>query len=402
MLHIVGGVYREICMHPNWCEVYGSAGRAASAIAQMGGHATLHAHLDPLGKQVIEERAALEGFALLAEDIKECTGFHYDHGLARPKISSPSGSLPPLEICEEGVVRFGMIDSDAIVHAAFAVYDPQSVTAPKNFHENGSRSEHLAIVLNNHEAKVLTGRIDDDLHLVAQEISEKSNAEVVVVKMGARGALVLDRGAFSQIPAFRTERVWKLGSGDNYVANFAFNWITKCLPAAESAMLASKATAYYCENRGFPTERRLNEFCSRTIQPSRRYLDGFRPTVYLAGPFFTLGELWLLEQARTNLREMGLAVFSPFHDVGRGSANDVVELDLKAIRDCDLVFAIGDGLDPGTVYEIGYARAVGKPVIFYSENESDEDKKMMLGSGCMLYEDYVTAIYQTLWTAAEQ
>lgn len=402
MLHIVGGVYREICMHPSWCEVYGSAGRAASAIATIGGQATLHTHLDPLGKQVIEERAALEGFALLSDEIKECTEFRYVHGLAKPEISPPSNSLSPLDISEESVVRFGMIDSDAIVHATFAVYDPQSATDPKYFHENGSHAEHLAIVLNRHEASLLTSTKNDDPYLVAQEISKISNAEVVIIKMGACGALVLDRGNFSQIPAFRTNRVWKLGSGDNYVANFAFNWITQNLPAAESAMLASKATAYYCENRGFPTKKRLNEFISRPIQPSSRYLEGWQPTVYLAGPFFTLGELWLLEQARMNLREMGFAVFSPFHDVGRGSADDVVELDLKAIRDCDLVFAIGDGLDPGTVYEVGYACALGKSVIVYSENESDENKKMMLGSGCVLCEDYVTAIYQTLWTAVEQ
>lgn len=402
MLHVVGGVYRESCVHPNWCEVFGSAGRAVSAIARIGGQATLHAHLDSLGRQVIEERAALEEFGFCPDTIDECSSFQYDHGLSKPTIRCPSSSLQPLEVNEENVVRFGMIDSDAIVRANFAVYDPQSATAPKFFHENGSSAEHLAVVLNSHEASLLTRAKHSDLREMALEVARASGAEVVVIKMGARGALVLDHGAFSQVPAFRTARVWKLGSGDNYVAHFAFNWISKGLSAAEAAFHASKATAYYCENRGFPTERLLSRFDARTVQPSKRYLEGFRPTVYLAGPFFTLGELWLVEQARTNLREMGLAVFSPYHDVGRGSAEDVVELDLKAIHECDLLFAIGDGMDPGTVYEVGYARALGKPVVWYSENESAEDKKMMQGSGCMLVDDYVSAIYQALWAAAEQ
>lgn len=401
MLHVVGGVYRESCLHPNWCEVFGSAGRAVSAIARIGGQATLHAHLDSLGKQVIEERAALEEFGFCSNEIDECSSFRYDHGLSKPTIHCPSNSIQPIEVQEESVVRFGMIDSDAIVRADFAVYDPQSATAPKHFHENGSSAEHLAVVLNNHEASLLARTKHADLSETAQEIARASSAEVVIIKMGARGALVLDRGEFSQVPAFRTARVWKLGSGDNYVAHFAFNWISKRLSAAESALRASKATAYYCENRGFPTERLLSRFDPRTIQHSERYLEGFRPTVYLAGPFFTLAELWLVEQARINLREMGLTVFSPFHDVGRGSADDVVELDLKAIRESDLVFAIGDGMDPGTVYEVGYARACGKPVVWYSENESDEDTKMMQGSGCMLVNDYVSAIYQALWVAAE-
>ena len=109
----------------------------------------------------------------------------------------------------------------------------------------------------------------------------------------------------------------------------------------------------------------------------------------------------MIEQARNNLRDLGLQVFSPYHDVGHGSADDVVQQDLEGIDNSDLVFAIGDGLDSGTMYEIGYARSRGKPVIMYSENESEEDKKMMEGSGCILCSDYVTAIYQTLWTAVE-
>jgi nucleoside 2-deoxyribosyltransferase len=81
--------------------------------------------------------------------------------------------------------------------------------------------------------------------------------------------------------------------------------------------------------------------------------------VYLAGPFFDLAQVWLIEQARANLREMGLEVFSPYHDIGLGSANDVVAKDLEGIDASHLVFAIADGLDPGTLYEIGYARTKG-------------------------------------------
>jgi len=56
-------------------------------------------------------------------------------------------------------------------------------------------------------------------------------------------------------------------------------------------------------------------------------------------------------------------------------------------------------MDPGTVFEVGYARALGKPAVIYCENESTENKKMMEGSGCVLENDYVTAIYRTLWKA---
>jgi nucleoside 2-deoxyribosyltransferase len=93
-------------------------------------------------------------------------------------------------------------------------------------------------------------------------------------------------------------------------------------------------------------------------------------------------------------------VFSPYHDVGHGSADDVVFKDLEAIKKADLVFAVGDGLDSGTVYEVGYARSQDKPVIVYCENETQESLKMMQGSGCTLCEDFVTAIYRSFWIAA--
>ncbi|MDD5299422.1 MAG: PfkB family carbohydrate kinase [Gallionella sp.] len=401
MLHIVGGVYRELCMHPKWCEVYGSAGRAASAIAQIGGDATLHTYLDSLDAITMEIRAALEGFCLQSITVPEGVGFNYHHTLSAPILRAPAEKYNPIRISQDKVIRFGMIEGSAIVKADYAVYDPQNIHFPEEFHENGSKANHLAIVLNHHEASVVTGLSASSPEDMARNISLKSKAEVVVIKMGPRGALVYEKDTFTQIPAFKTARVWKIGSGDNFVAIFAYYWMEQRLKAAEAALLASKATAFYCENRGFVTDKNLNTFNPEALQLSDRYLSGYKPLVYLAGPFFTLAELWLVEQARNNLNGMGLRVFSPYHDVGHGSADDVVELDLKAIHECDIVLAIGDGLDAGTIYEVGYARSLEKPVIFYSENESSEDKKMMLGSNCILCEDYVTAIYKTLWTSAE-
>lgn len=402
MLHIAGGVYRENCMHPSWREVYGSAGRAVSAIMQIGGQATLHTYLDTSNAEILRDRAALEGFGLNAIDVPKGVTFSYYHTLSTPTINAPSNEYLPLKLKEEKVIRFGMIEGSTIVEAKYAVYDPQSVASPEEFHKNGSKANHLAIVLNRHEASVMSGLVGANPEDLARKISELSGAEVIVVKMGAKGALVYENGSFSRIPAFQTDFVWKIGSGDNFVAHFGYFWMEKCLPAFEAAMLASKATAYYCLYQGFATPKRLAAFSPPEIRLSNRYLNGYQPLIYLAGPFFTLAELWLIEQARDNLKEMGLKVFSPYHDVGHGSADDVVELDLKAIRDCDVVLAIGDGLDSGTIYEVGYARAVGKPVIFYSENESSDNKKMMLGSGCILCNDYVTAIYKTLWAAAKQ
>ncbi|MCU1762835.1 PfkB family carbohydrate kinase [Pseudomonas sp. 14P_8.1_Bac3] len=400
MITIVGGVYRERCMRPAWDEIYGSAGRAATAIARFGGQAELHACVDSFSSCVIESRAAFEGFQLKTTVATAGVIFEYIHGLSTPDIRREVHAESEIQVTADKVLRFGMIDGTAVVNAEFAVFDPQNADAPESFKANGSKARHLALVLNRHEANSLLP-ISEGLSAreLADALAKQESAQVVVIKMGPLGALVYDNGTVSTVPAYRTDRVWKIGSGDTFAAHFALGWMDNGMSAHEAASIASIATAFYCETLGFPNESLLKEFKPQPLQPSERFRNGYAPKVYLAGPFFTLAELWMVGQARRDLLAMGLDVFSPYHDVGLGSAEDVVEKDLEGVRDCDVLFAIGDGLDSGTIYEIGYARALDKPVVFYAENESPQDKKMMEGSDCRITDDYVSAIYQTVWEA---
>lgn len=400
MITIVGGVYRERCMRPAWDDVFGSAGRAATAIARFGGQAELQACVDSSSQIVMGARAGAEGFQFNAAGIQAGVTFEYIHGLATPDIRREAPLSSVLQASAEKVLRFGMIDGTAIVDAKYAVFDPQNAEGPESFRANGSKAEHLALVLNRHEAHLL---VSGSRGLSAQELAitlaAQEGAQVVVIKMGPLGALIYDNGAISTVPAYRTDRVWKIGSGDTFAAHFALGWMDNNLSAHDAAALASTATAFYCQNQGFPDPVLLAGFHPQPLQPSLQYCEGRIPRVYLAGPFFTLAQLWMVGQARRDLLAMGLEVFSPYHDVGLGSAEDVVEKDLEGVRDCDVLFAIGDGLDSGTIYEIGYARALGKPVVFYAENESKQDVKMMEGSDCHITDDYVSAIYQTVWEA---
>ena len=103
--------------------------------------------------------------------------------------------------------------------------------------------------------------------------------------------------------------------------------------AYEAALQASKATAYYCETEGFITPERLKNYSPSPIVLSEQFKKGCKPKVYLAGPFFTLAQpLWLIEEARKNLQDLGPEVFSPYHDVGKGNAEDVVDKDLEGIH----------------------------------------------------------------------
>ncbi len=99
------------------------------------------------------------------------------------------------------------------------------------------------------------------------------------------------------------------------------------------------------------------------------------------------------EEGLHALRSTGIDVFSPYHDVGRGSANDIYIPDINGIQDSCVLLAYLDGLDPGTLYEIGYAKALGKPVVVFVQNEDEGDLKMITGAGC------TTAVWPIIcWT----
>lgn len=395
MITVAGGIYYEQCMCPMWQELFGSGGRAATAIARLGGTAKLHTFADASTESVLRQRAALEGFAVDVQPIEQSLHFRYTHGLSKPAIHPAPKDSSHLNIHEENVVRFGFLEGDCVVNTQRAVYDPQSSKDPLPFHHNGSRADHLALILNRSEAEALHGSAELSSAELAAALARSQHAEIVIIKMGPAGALLHHDAQTHFIPSFVTPRVWKIGSGDIFVASFAYFWLEQELAPLDAATRASRATAYYCETMGFASQAELASYDPPSAAIPRA--SNQAPLVYLAGPFFSLAQLWLVEEARGQLLDMGLRVFSPVHDVGYGPAEDVVQKDLDAVHACDLMLAIGDGLDAGTIYEIGYARALGKPVVMYVENESEEDQKMMAGSHCIISKDFVTSIYQTFW-----
>jgi nucleoside 2-deoxyribosyltransferase len=294
-----------------------------------------------------------------------------------------------------------MLKGEALIEAEYAVYDPQNVSEPKGFSANGSKAKHLAVVLNRSEAETLIGKSMQPEDL-ARALAEREQAEVVVLKCGPFGALVLHKGEFTTVPAYQTDAVFKVGSGDVFVAVFAHYWMGEQLSPRDAAERASRATAFYVQNKYPPSNEELAKFQPSPVtigQGTRDRVNGKLHKVYLAGPFFTMGQFWVIEEAMRALISMGMNVLSPYHLVGPGDANEVAPKDLELLDESDVVLAIGDGMDAGTVFEVGYAKALGKPVIFYAENEVGEDIKMFEGTHCQMVKDFPTAIYKTVWEA---
>ena len=385
---VVGGVYRERCEWPEWNMIFGSGGRAATAITSVVDKVRLRSYaLDDVVRN-FSATAELYGFEFLPTSVPRTSSFDYIHPLAIPTIRPAFGTIAqnaPITVEDETVLRFGMLEGTAVVRAKTCIYDPQAAFAPEHFHANGSSAERLAIVANSGEIRSLGG-LADPLD-AARKLMSDSKAEVIVVKSGLDGAIVVTTDGHEIVPAYRTDSSFTIGSGDVFASAFAAFWGVNGLDPVTASRLASLAVADYVEDRSLPI-RTADALASTRREPLRPNRD----RIYLAGPFFTMAQRWLIDEARRCLGEAGLKVVSPFHEIGPGPAEEVAPADIAAIIDCQAVFAILDGLDSGTVYEVGYARAIGKPVIGFSQTVPEEDLKMIEGSGCTIISDFATAV----------
>ncbi len=373
--------------------LYGSAGRAAAAVSSQVDKVRLYSYLRADTKTLFQPYASIYGFELIAAEAPQTISFEYVHALSTPTVRPVPAlieRLPTLEVEDEVVLRFGMLESSVKVRAQKCIYDPQSAFAPEDFCANGSSARSLAIVGNSSEISALSRNVDPLLG--ATELLEGGKAEVVVVKSGPQGAWILEPGQKSHVPAFQSETVWTIGTGDVFAAVFAAQWGVHGKSAVEAAHLASLAVATYVNTQilPVPTVAELRSLKAKEVVLRKG-------KVYLAGPFFCAARRWIVDEARRYLLDFGMDVFSPVHDVGRGPAAIVAPKDLEALRKCDIVFALLDGMDPGTVFEAGYATAIGKPIYAVAQSVAEEDLKMFHGSGTRIYKDFVTAIYHAVW-----
>jgi len=394
VIAVAGGVYGERCLEPFWDDEYGSGGRAAAALSGHVSEVVLHTYQAAGLSDGLENLAAVYRLKLAGRQVPGSgISFDYLHSLADPRITPRLDAIErhaELAVVDDVVLRFGMLEGTAKVTARKAVYDPQSAFDPRPFRENGSTAGELALILNRLEGSRLTGKTKPND--IIGELIKAEGAKVVVLKLGGRGAIVAAGEERTIVPAYRSDSVWKIGSGDVFSAMFTYHWAVEDRPPEEAADLASRAVSHYVATRSLPvpSAEELRDLVKTPVVPGKG-------RIYIAGPFFNLGELWMIEEIRSRLLDMGIDVFSPLHDVGRGPAEEVAKADLAGLDTCDVVLAVLNGGDAGTIFEVGYAVAKGKPVVALAQNIRPEDMKMTVGSGCLVAGDLVTAIYQAVW-----
>lgn len=401
---IVGGTYSEICFEPIWENIYGSGFRAVNLLLEN----TDITNIDFYTCADNEVKAHLDYYSNLNSnlnihitDIPKSPEFHYDHPLKTPRIIPRPDvfGINGQTISANGgnILAYGLLEASIVVNGKNVVYDPQSPVNPIPFSATKSSAEKLITIVNIKEAEKLAKKTK--LSDIKNFFFDSENCFALIIKMGAKGAFLFESkdSPLIKIPVFETNSVWPIGSGDVFSAYFAKEWFSG-ISLKSSAINASKATAQYCNTKDLSLIKGLESFTFKSLVidkiPSGQ--------IYLAGPFFTFSERWLVNEVWNTFKSFGLNVFSPFHDVGHGQAKDVVYKDLKGLDESEVVFAIIDGLDSGTLFEVGYAICQKKKVVAFVQNEGEESLKMLEGTNCIIENDFTTAIYKLYWELAKK
>ena len=312
-MHIVGGIYQEKSVFPASDVLYGSGGRAASALRELDNEVVLSGFVGRNRHSDIEYHAKhIWQVPLNAHAVPETVSFTYYHGLSDPVIRPtrlPFPDVPVIEVSADVILQFGMLEGTAIVHGKKVIFDPQNPETPELFDVAGSTATELAYVLNRGEAFKLTRT--NTMEDAAKVLFQRENVVVVVIKAGADGACIYTKDQHFHVTAYATPLVWPIGSGDIFAAVFAHFWGTENMPPQIAAEYASRGAALYCGTKSIPLLRSslFNEpFEYPELDKKKNPSDIW---IYLAGPFFTMGQLWLVEEAKAALSHAGFNVFPP-------------------------------------------------------------------------------------------
>lgn len=387
-MQIVGGTYLETCREPADETLGGSGLRATAALRSVCPDLVLTSAVDVGHRQAAEVMTSGLDIAVEWAERSSPVAFDYWTPISAPTIRGPGATAPELKVDSPAALVFGMIEASASGSAERLVFDPQQ---PRDLGKPDIpvASGALALVANSAETRSMTGI--SDLREAAAALLKEAGAEVVVTKQAARGCLVTTSEGQDEVGPWPTETVWPIGSGDVFAAGFAWAWAEQRMDPVDAARIGSRLASRWCGDRNWQPRPEDFQLAEGEFSP----VPG---RVYLAAPFFSLAQRWLVELVREALIELGGEVFSPLHDVGLGT-DEVAEADLAGLNECTAVLALLDGMDSGVLFESGWARRGEVPVVVYTEHGHSNELKMVRGTGAEMCGDLSTAIYRALWAS---
>lgn len=130
---------------------------------------------------------------------------------------------------------------------------------------------------------------------------------------------------------------------------------------------------------------------SKLVDKVRREVKKMRQ-VYVAGPWFSVEQEERLEGIKDLLRNNNIPFYSPkdeclFTNIIEMDPCKVLQTNCDAIVESEFVLAITDGKDVGTMWECGYAYAMGTPILYVwlTHEKGQKFNLMLAASGAVAY-----------------
>jgi len=298
------------------------------------------------------------------------------------------------------------------------LFDPQDGIEPHIPHRSDFGSpEVYTIVLNSTELhsayqQLEKKKSDADSIDMAKAIKSINNADYIVVKKGMGKSFGICRnGIVIEYLPRKTKSVWTIGTGDCFAATLFYYLIICGYEFLESLNFASTSVAYFCDSEYEPKIQLPNlreNPVDFEIIDFHDHESSYKYDVYLAGPFFTTQDLWLVTQVKASLESIGMKVYSPYHELGIVDSFEiakkkyVAEKNLQAIENSGCVIILDDHRDPGTLIEYGASIEQKKKIFIYSLRRKEHLNSMFFGSDFEVMSRISDICYSVYWHLKEK
>ncbi|XID91612.1 PfkB family carbohydrate kinase [Paenibacillaceae bacterium WGS1546] len=210
----------------------------------------------------------------------------------------------------------------------------------------------------------------------------------IVIKRGHKGCILITDEKIVEVPAYKSNVVCTLGSGDAFGGALAATFI-ETGDIEYSVQVGNCVAANFIESIAIETVIDRAGVEKDIYTREKFVVDEATPIkIYLAGPFFSDQEIHWVRHVGNKLESARFDVLSPSRENGVISKDtsiekrkDIFQSDIDLLNSCDIVVALLDHDDPGTCFEIGYAFAKGTPV--YGLKTSHTDLNNMIKFGCI-------------------
>lgn len=350
---------------------------------------------------------------IVISDVREVSNQGYEDLMRNTKMVEIHDPIPRLDEYRQAIVFPGKFDINILansfakdVQLSFDIsYDLESFSLLKPF-----QGRIKALIIST-SSPLFTKLAKIDIHGLL-EAARALSPEVLLLKENRGGSRLFhfSQDVVEEIPAMLGRTVNSVGVGDVYssvmVGLSRKGWREAAWRGCQSATIYSQSTFPDDIKRDVQREFQLSiEVLSSLEGVVLPWHERQNYSIYFAGPDFTYVEKQEIDHAAESLAYHNFKVRRPIAEHGelKQSANEgemrITYLrDCQLLKECEVVFAVPLGRDPGTLVEIGMAMALGKPVITYDPR--GENKNTMVVAGSFVYsadiDDCLNGIFKAI------